>query len=88
MAPGDADPLNGLGVLAVQRGDMAEAARLLGAALEREPGQPDASLNLAFVEARAGDLGAARRRLQLLLRSSPPADVAERARRLLGEIGA
>jgi choline-sulfatase len=87
LAPGDPDPINGLGVLAVQAGDMEQAAALFAQALEREPRYAEAGLNLAFVEARRGDPGAARRRLQRLLGESPPPDVAARARRLLADLG-
>jgi arylsulfatase A-like enzyme/Flp pilus assembly protein TadD len=78
LAPGDPDPVNGLGVLAVQRGDLEGAATLFAQALERDP---------AYADARRGDVGAARRRLRQLLGASPPPDVAARARRLLTDLG-
>jgi arylsulfatase A-like enzyme/Tfp pilus assembly protein PilF len=86
LDPGDADALNGLGVMAVQAGEPDRAAELFRKVLERDPSYAEARLNLAVAEARRGRVDAARAELNVILRSSAPPDVSERARRLLHDL--
>jgi arylsulfatase A-like enzyme/Flp pilus assembly protein TadD len=88
LAPRDPDPMNGLGVLAVESGDLQGAATLFAQVLERDPSHAEAALNLAYVEARRGNPAAARARLQRLLQARVPRDVSRRARALLAEVEA
>jgi choline-sulfatase len=83
LLPAYVDPLNGLGVLAVETGDLAAAAELFGRVLAVDPRYAEARLNLAVVEASRGRPEVARTLLEGLLGESPPKDVAGRARALL-----
>ena len=86
LAPRDPDPVNGLGVLAVEAGDLERAASLFGQVLERHPEYSEASLNLAFVEARQGQADAARQRLRRLLQAPLDPAFSRRVRSLLQEL--
>ena len=83
LLPGYPDPLNGLGVLAVEASDLTTAAELFGRVLAVDPRYAEAKLNLAVVEASRGRPEVARTLLEGLLRQEPPKDVADRARAFL-----
>jgi Flp pilus assembly protein TadD len=88
LSPRDPDPVNGLGVLAVEAGDLPGAGDAFRRVLEIDPGYFEAVVNLAFVEARQGQTAAARSRLQRLLAARVPPDVARKAQALLRDLGA
>ncbi len=83
LLPDYADPVNGLGVLAVEARDYDNAAELFSRVLAIDPHYTEARLNLAVAEASRGRPAAARALLQELLRSSPPPELAGRARAFL-----
>jgi choline-sulfatase len=83
LLPGYVDPLNGLGVLAVEADDLAAAADLFAQVLVVDPRYAEAKLNLAVVEASRGRPEVARAILEALLREGPPRDLAARARAFL-----
>jgi choline-sulfatase len=83
LLPAYADPVNGLGVLAVEARDYDTAAELFRRVLEIDPAYHEARLNLAVAEASRGRPAEARALLQELLRGSPPAELAGRARAFL-----
>ncbi|HEY0515183.1 MAG TPA: protein kinase [Thermoanaerobaculia bacterium] len=68
--PGDVWTLHRRALLSEQRGDRRQALRLLRAAVERHP-SVQFSLDLANLEMRLGDVPAARRSLEDLLRRFP-----------------
>ena len=86
LAPRDPDPLNGLGVLAVEAGDLPAAGSLFTQVLERDPGYSEATLNLAYVEARQGHMPSARQRLRQVLRAPLDPALSRRVRALLQEL--
>ena len=71
LAPGDPDPRNGLGVLAVESGDLDRAAALFREVLAIDPALHDARLNLAVVYARQQRLAEARAELRAILAVPP-----------------
>ena len=54
--PGDARALAMLGLIAAGKGDTAGAIGLLGASLQRDPGNVPMRFNLALLHRQAGDL--------------------------------
>jgi Flp pilus assembly protein TadD len=86
LAPAYADPLNGLGVLAVEKGDLEAAAAAFARVLDIEPGHHEARVNLAYVAARQGRLDQARGLLDEVLRSKVEADLRRRAALLLRDL--
>ena len=79
LAPADPDPLNGLGVLAVQAGDPRAAAEFFREALRREPQHQEARLNLAVAEAASGNASEANAILTSLLPSLKDVELRARA---------
>jgi protein O-GlcNAc transferase len=88
LAPRDPGPLNGLGVMAVEGGNVDAAAALFRQALEVDPAYQEARLNLAVAEVRRGHPEAARASLEDLLRRGPDPETAAKARAFLRDLTA
>ena len=74
-----------LGTCRAKEGKLPEAMKLWSIALERNPGQEGARLNLAVAQFQSGDLSAARATLQTGLKFNP---LSRRMRELLDRVGA
>ncbi len=86
LAPADPDPRNGLGVLAVEAGDLARAATIFREVLATHPGLHESRLNLAVVYARQGLVADARAELRALLAGHPDRETAVRAAAFLRDL--
>lgn len=71
MAPSDVSALVGLGAIAFERGDNAEAIKLWTDAEARNPGLVLTRTNLAMAQWRSGDREGARRTLRTVVELSP-----------------
>ena len=87
LAPRDPGPRNGLGVLAVESGELDRAVALFEEALAIDPRYHEARLNLAVAQVRRGDPAAARAALQALLRGQPDRETAAKAAAFLRDLG-
>ncbi len=70
--PRDPDLLNGLGVLALRRGDVDQAVESLTEALSRDASRVDAAFNLAFALAEGGKAKEAISQLHVYLQGADP----------------
>jgi len=86
LSPHDPDPLNGLGVLAVESRDWAAAVDAFTRVLEIDPGYGEARLNLAVAEAARGRTGAAQALVLDLLARRPDAALSRRAKAFLRDL--
>ena len=86
LAPGDPDPRNGLGVLAVESGDLDRAAILFREVLAEHPDHHESRLNLAVVYVRQQRLADARAELRAILAARPDRDTAARAAAFLRDL--
>src|SRR5262249_11330975 len=87
LAPHDPGPRNGLGVLAVESGDLDRAVALFQEALAVDPAYHEAWLNLAVAEVRRGHADMARAELREVVRRRPDPALAAKAKAFLREIG-
>jgi tetratricopeptide (TPR) repeat protein len=83
LAPRDPAALDTLGQVYFRMGDPLTARRFFRRALEQDAGYAPAHLHMALYELVAGDPGAARERLELVLELAPGSPAAEQAERLL-----
>jgi len=86
LAPRDPDPRNGLGVLAVEKGDLEGAAALFREVLAENAAFHEARLNLAVVYVRQQRLAEARGELQAILAARPDRETAARAAAFLRDL--
>jgi len=82
LAPRDPDPLNGLGVLAVEAEDAEAAVSFFRQALALEPSHAEVSLNLAVAEVQRGRPDLARAELDALIPTLRDPALVSRARGL------
>jgi Flp pilus assembly protein TadD len=87
LAPRDPGPRNGLGVLAIEDGDLDRAVALFQEALAVDPRYHEARLNLAVAEVRRGNPAEARAALRLLLQAQPDRETAAKAAAFLRDLG-
>ena len=86
LAPGDPDPRNGLGVLAVESGDLDRAAALFREVLAANPAFHESRINLAVVYVRQQRLADARAELRAVLAARPDRETAARAAAFLRDL--
>jgi arylsulfatase A-like enzyme/Flp pilus assembly protein TadD len=87
LAPHDPDPLNGLGVMTVEDGDLEGGIALFRKVLALAPDNADARLNLATAEQRRGRPEAARALAEAVLQGRAEPGQVQRAREILQEVG-
>jgi protein O-mannosyl-transferase len=87
LAPHDPGPRNGLGVLAVESGELDRAIALFEEALAIDPRYHEARLNLAVAQVRRGNPAAARAALHTLLQAHPDPATAAKAAAFLRDLG-
>jgi Flp pilus assembly protein TadD len=86
LAPRDPSPANGLGVLALEAGDLDRAVALFTEALALDPRYHEARMNLAVAEVRRGHPAAARAALDALLQARPDPETALKAKAFLRDL--
>src|SRR4029079_13410762 len=86
LAPRDPGPRNGLGLMALEKGDIDRAVALFDEALAIDPRYHEARLNLAVAEVRRGNPAAARAALQALLQGSPDRETSAKATAFLRDL--
>ena len=86
LAPGDPDPRNGLGVLAVESGDLEGAGTLFREILAANPAFHESRMNLAVVYVRQNRVAEARAELRAILAARPDRATAARAAAFLRDI--
>ena len=86
LAPHDPDPRNGLGVLAVESGDLEGAAALFREILAANPALHESRMNLAVVYVRLNRVADARGELRAILATRPDPATAARAQAFLRDL--
>lgn len=87
LCPGMPEALIGMGNLHLLQGDAQKALEVLNQVLEREPDSLQAWYAVAQAQATLGDQGEACRALEQFLLLSPPAEWAEQAEKMKGQLG-